>query len=117
MIVFTESFWLWQFLGRLHPLIVHFPVGLLCIALLLEVVGWFRKSTELRAGITAMVWIGTISSVVAAALGLVLSRQDDYSGTTVVTHQWLGLATMTLAIGTVLRCGPVGCNSTGACWA
>ena len=101
MTVLTESFWLWQFLGRLHPLIVHFPVGLLCIALLLEAVGWFRKSTELRAGITAMVWIGTISSVVAAALGLVLSRQDDYGGTTVVIHQWAGLATMTFAIGTV----------------
>ena len=107
MTILTESFWLWQFLGRLHPLIVHFPVGLLCIALLLEAVGWFRKSTELRAGITAMVWIGTISSVVAAALGLVLSRQDDYGGTTVVIHQWTGLATMTLAIGTVfaLRSG------------
>lgn len=107
MTVLTESFWLWQFLGRLHPLIVHFPVGLLCIALLLEAVGWFRKSGELRAGITAMVWIGTISSVVAAALGLILSRQDDYAGSTVVTHQWLGLATMTLAILTVfaLRSG------------
>ena len=56
MTVLTESFWLWQLLGRLHPLIVHFPVGLLCIALLLEAVGWFRKSSEWRSGITAMVW-------------------------------------------------------------
>ncbi len=102
MTVLTESFWLWQFLGRLHPLLVHFPVGLLCIALLLEAVGWFRKSSEWRSGITAMVWIGTISSILAAALGLILVNQDDYSGNTVTVHQWAGLATMTLAILTVL---------------
>ena len=107
MTILTESFWLWQFLGRLHPLIVHFPVGLLCVALLLEVVGWFRKTTDLRAGITAMVWIGAISSVIAASLGLVLINQDDYEGNTATVHQWAGLATMTLAILTVfaLRSG------------
>ena len=110
MSLLTESFWLWQFLGRLHPLIVHFPVGLLCIALLLEAVGWFRKSTELRAGITAMVWIGAISSVVAAALGLVLVNQDDYGGNTVTLHQWSGLATMAAALLTAvaLRAGRMG---------
>jgi uncharacterized membrane protein len=78
--IVAESFWLWQFLGRLHPLIVHFPVGLLCIALVLEVISWFRKSTELRAGINAMLLIGTISSVVAAGLGLILVNQEDYAG-------------------------------------
>jgi uncharacterized membrane protein/mono/diheme cytochrome c family protein len=102
MTVVAESFWLWQFLGRLHPLLVHFPVSLLGIALLLEAVGWFRKSTDMQAGIRAMVWIGAISSVVAAALGLLLVNQDDYGGDTVTLHQWSGLATMMLAILTVL---------------
>ncbi|GAB4011028.1 hypothetical protein GCM10028808_23470 [Spirosoma migulaei] len=56
----------------------------------------------MQAGIRAMVWVGAISSVVAAALGLVLVNQDDYGGSTVTIHQWSGLATMALAIGTVL---------------
>jgi uncharacterized membrane protein/mono/diheme cytochrome c family protein len=100
--ILVESFWLWQFLGRLHPLIVHFPVGLLCIALLLEGISWYRKSTEFRSGITAMVWIGTISAILAAALGLILVNQEDYAGKGVTVHQWSGLATMSLAILTVL---------------
>ncbi|MDB5239464.1 MAG: hypothetical protein JWP57_89 [Spirosoma sp.] len=95
------SFWLWQFLGRLHPLIVHFPVSLLTVALLLELVGWRRKSSDLRAGITALVWIGAIGSVVAAVLGLVLVNQEEYGGKVVAIHQWAGLATMTLAVLTV----------------
>ncbi|SFC10073.1 DUF1549 domain-containing protein [Spirosoma endophyticum] len=109
VIVTAESFWLWQFLGRLHPLIVHFPVGLLCIALFLEVISWFRKSTELRAGINAMLWIGAISSVVAAVFGLMLVNQEDYEGKGVAIHQWSGLATMLLAILTIiaLRSGQV----------
>ncbi|WP_019988952.1 DUF1549 domain-containing protein [Rudanella lutea] len=98
MTVLTESFWLWQFLGRLHPLIVHFPVSLLLIAWLLEGVGWYRKSAEWQSGVKALVWIGAISSVVAAVLGLVLINQDDYGGDTVVVHQWSGLATMALAV-------------------
>jgi uncharacterized membrane protein/mono/diheme cytochrome c family protein len=105
--ILTESFWLWQFLGRLHPLIVHFPVGLLCVALLLEIIGWSRKSNDMRAGITALVWIGAISSVVAAVFGLVLINQEEYGGDTVTIHQWSGLTTMALAIATgfALRSG------------
>lgn len=102
MLLANESFWLWQFLGRLHPLIVHFPVSLLCVALLLELIGWRRKSTDLRAGITAIVWIGAIGSVIAAALGLILANQEEYGGEVLTIHQWSGLATMALSIVTVL---------------
>ncbi len=49
-----------------------------------------------------MVWIGTISAILAAALGLILINQEDYAGKGVTIHQWSGLATMTLAILTVL---------------
>ncbi|WP_460950850.1 DUF1549 domain-containing protein [Spirosoma daeguense] len=102
MTIIADSFWLWQFLGRLHPLFVHFPVGLLCIALLLEAVDWYRKSNQFRAGVTAMLWIGTISAVVSVILGLVLKSQEDYEGSTVTIHQWSGIATMALAILTIL---------------
>ena len=107
MIIVAESFWLWQFLGRLHPLIVHFPVGLLTVALVLELVVWRRKSMDLRAGITALVWIGAIGSVIAAVLGLLLVNQEEYGGNIVTVHQWSGLATMALAVGAAfaLRAG------------
>lgn len=96
------TFWLWQLLGRLHPLLVHFPVGLLCVALLLEVISWRRNSTELRGGIRAMVWIGAASAALAVGLGLILSNVEEYGGDTLTTHQWSGIATMVLALATAL---------------
>ena len=56
-----------------------------------------------------MVWIGTVSAILAAALGLVLVNQEDYVGKGVTIHQWSGLATMLLSIMTVgaLRSGRV----------
>lgn len=67
------------------------------MALGLELLSWRRKSTELRAGITALVWVGTVSSVVAVALGLLLANVEDYSGDTLDIHQWTGIATMLLS--------------------
>ncbi|MFT7161904.1 MAG: putative membrane protein, partial [Bacteroidia bacterium] len=34
----NENAWSWvlQLLGRLHPLVVHFPIGLLVVALFME---------------------------------------------------------------------------------
>jgi len=101
-IFLAATFWLWQFLGRLHPLIVHFPVALLCVALLLEGIGWYRKSDQWQLAVRAMLWLGAISSVLAAVLGLVLVNQEDYSGDTVTVHQWVGLLTAALAVGTLL---------------
>ncbi|GAB3978153.1 hypothetical protein GCM10028806_40840 [Spirosoma terrae] len=98
----ASTFWLWQFLGRLHPLVVHFPVALLCVALVLECIGWYRKSSDWRPGITALVWIGVVSAGLAAVLGLVLVNQEEYSGKMVTIHQWSGFATVVLAVGALI---------------
>ncbi len=104
-----QDFWLWQLLGRLHPLIVHFPVGLLCVALFLEVLDWRSGKNSFRAGTSVLVWIGAGSSVVAVIFGLLLANQEDYGGDAVLFHQWAGIATMWLSLLTwwLLRSGRV----------
>ncbi len=88
-------FWLWAFLGRLHPMIVHFPIGLLVVALIMEMIG--RKKKNYRDAIKAVVVIGTISSVLAVVMGLMLANAEDYGGAVKDIHQWTGIATMVLA--------------------
>lgn len=89
------TFWLWAFLGRLHPMIVHFPIGLLVVALIMEMVG--RKKKNYQDAIKTIVVIGTISSVLAVVMGLMLANAEDYGSAVKDIHQWTGIATMVLA--------------------
>ncbi|MEX1239381.1 MAG: DUF1549 domain-containing protein [Cyclobacteriaceae bacterium] len=91
------DFWLWQFLGRLHPLIVHFPIGLLIIGLVLELFTLRKKKQELRPAITIILMIGALSAVLAVLLGWFLEAQDDYSGSVLSIHKWSGISTALLA--------------------
>ncbi|MFM9909511.1 MAG: DUF1549 domain-containing protein [Chitinophagaceae bacterium] len=94
----NENFWLWSFLGRLHPMIVHFPISLLFIALLMEIIAWKKKSTFLKPAINLLVIIGAISAMLAVIFGLLLSNTDEYELSNALSiHQWTGIATMVLS--------------------
>ncbi len=94
-----ETFWLWRFLGRLHPLAVHFPVSLLLFAALLELFTLRNYAHKLRPGIDLLVWAGVAGALVAAVLGWLLATVEDYGGSTVDIHQWTGVATAVLGLG------------------
>src|SRR5687768_1353642 len=95
-------FWLWQFLGRLHPLIVHFPIGLLFVGLILELFTLKKKHSELRSGIHIVLVVGATTALLAGILGWLLQEQDQYSGNILTFHKWSGVTTALLATITVL---------------
>src|SRR5690606_35859825 len=95
-------FWLWQFMGRLHPLAVHFPVGLLLFAAVLEFFTIKNFNSKFRPGINLLVYVGAFSAVLAAILGWVLATGEDYGGDTLAIHQWTGIATAILGTITFL---------------
>lgn len=96
------AFWLWQFFGRLHPLIVHFPIALLVVALLLEVIGFRKGNHELRKATNILLLAGAASAVIAVAFGWLLEAQKQYTGDLLTVHKWTGIATAALAIFTLL---------------
>ncbi|QHT67477.1 DUF1549 domain-containing protein [Rhodocytophaga rosea] len=97
----AETFWLWKFLGRLHPLAVHFPVSLLLFAAVLELFTIRQYQSKLRPGINLLVYIGAVSALIAAGLGLLLFSQEEYGGDVLAVHQWTGIATAFLSIITL----------------
>ena len=81
-----------QFIGRFHPLTVHFPIALILIVPLLEWAGRNRRFPYLRSSVDFLLALAMLSSLVAATLGWCLARNGGYSGRLVNQHMWGGLS-------------------------
>lgn len=97
-----EFNWIFQLIGRFHTLLVHFPIGLLVVALFFEFFTIGGKRQSLRGGINGMVYLGAVFAILSALLGWLLSTYDDYSGDLVTNHQYVGIATAVFGLGTAL---------------
>lgn len=80
-----------EFIGHLHPLIVHLPIGILFFAFVLMLVQYFRK-TEMESAISLALLLGAISAVAACVAGWFLAQSGDYDTDLVIKHQWTGIA-------------------------
>ena len=92
----VESFWLWRFFGRLHPLIVHFPITLLLLAGILEIFTVKKFNSSLRAGIKLLIVGGTFAAIFSAIAGLLIVKEGGYEKDLSNIHQWVGIATACL---------------------
>lgn len=79
-----------EFLGRLHPLVLHIPIGVYVMLFLLQFV--MRSLRDRDDIIHSILIIGALSAIVAAALGWLLSLEGDHAGETLEWHRWLGVA-------------------------
>jgi len=93
-----SSFWPLQLLGRLHPMVVHFPIGIILVAVLMELftLGNFRH--PLRSGIRFLVVLGAFSAVLSAFMGLLLAENEGVTGSTVDIHRIIGIASAGLSL-------------------
>ena len=83
------------FFGRLHPMMVHFPIALLLVALVMELLSGKREN--LRSGANLLLYLGTLSAFLAVVMGLVLHKTENYGGELVEYHEWTGILTFLLA--------------------
>jgi uncharacterized membrane protein/mono/diheme cytochrome c family protein len=94
--------WILQLLGRFHPLLVHFPIGLLVVAFFFELLNIGGKRKGLRQGTHWMLYVGTLFAILSALLGWLLRTQEDYTGELVDNHQYTGIATAVFALVTTI---------------
>lgn len=78
--------------GRLHPLILHFPIVLIIVALLFEVMARFYRW---KTGDTMLLILlgAALSSMTSIAAGFFLFASGDYSGRLIERHFWAGAIT------------------------
>jgi uncharacterized membrane protein len=95
-------------IGRLHPLLVHFPIALILIAAVAELVATATRMPEWRAVAVANVRAGAVFAMVAAVAGWLLgsSRLVEASAG-LEWHRWFGLAAAVAAVVAALTTGSV----------
>ena len=85
--------WITQFFGRFHPVLVHFPIGILILAFLFEClsrVGGYRK---IRVAIPPSLLIGAVFAIASSITGYFLSQEGGYEDDLLERHKTLGIAT------------------------
>ena len=91
--------WL-QPVGRMHPLLLHFPIVLLLLAIALQ---WYGTASRRQAGnlfhtfSQSLLLSGALLSAVTVVMGLFLSKEEGYSGDTLQWHKWTGAGIFFLA--------------------
>ncbi|PZV83598.1 putative membrane protein [Algoriphagus aquaeductus] len=93
-----SGFWLSQLFGRLHPMLVHFPIALLLVAAVMELFTLRNFRHSFRSGIRFLVVLGAISAVFSAGMGWLLAENEGITGSTLDLHRILGLASAGLSV-------------------
>lgn len=83
--------WL-QVAGRMHPLVLHFPLVLVLLAGIWETASRFRVvKTDHQVG-DFLLLSSALTAVFAALMGFFLSREPGYDATQIALHKWTGVA-------------------------
>ncbi|GAB2557061.1 c-type cytochrome domain-containing protein [Spirosoma aerophilum] len=100
---FVVPVWL-QPLGRMHPLLLHFPIVILLLAMVMEA---FRSRTSSVSNpafaefyqhfLSSLLLIGALSAGLTVIMGLFLAKEDGYSGQVLTWHKWSGVAIFFMA--------------------
>ncbi|MCE7864064.1 MAG: peptidylprolyl isomerase [Bacteroidetes bacterium CHB5] len=83
--------WL-QVAGRLHPALLHIPIGIVVMMVLLLLVRSQFKSKQFKKVLAISLTMATVTITLTAFFGLLLSFNDDYGADSLQQHKVSGLA-------------------------
>ena len=89
---------IFTFLGRMHPLIIHLPIGFLLLAIIFDGISYHKKYDYLKRAVPFTLLIGCIFAGAACVLGLMLSVTGDYDDQILSNHKFSGIS-LTLIAG------------------
>ncbi|MFY0686672.1 MAG: DUF1592 domain-containing protein [Cyclobacteriaceae bacterium] len=89
--------WVLQIFGRLHPLFVHLPIGILLALFGLEVLALFSAEFKLGKIRSALLWMVVLCAIPTVLAGALLAADGGYSSS-INVHKWLGVGTALISI-------------------
>src|SRR5512138_2600238 len=101
------------FIGRLHPLLIHFPIALVISAALAEAAGIITRDDRWSAVAVANLRAGSIFSFLAAIAGWRLALDPGSEMSSVLEwHRWLGTIGAGAALAAAVATAGTGRRST-----
>jgi len=85
------------FIGRFHPLWVHLPIGFLIIAVFFKAYVVLGKKPAMQEAVNFSLLLGTISALIAAVLGFLLSQSGGYEDALLDIHLVAGWMTVVIS--------------------
>lgn len=104
-------------IGRLHPLLLHFPIALVIVAAFAELVATRTKQRTWHTVAVANVRMAAISAMTAALTGWMLASTsvvDDVRS--LQWHQWVGTAAAVATIAAALTTATINEHSANGRW-
>ncbi len=94
-------------IGKLHVLLVHFPIALAFCAVLADILWLVTRKDRFRdAGVYCLV-LAAVSALPVVITGLAMARSQEFVGdylSIVTTHKYLGITSFTIAaLAAVIR--------------
>ena len=90
------------FVGRFHVLVLHLPIGILLLAVVLEIASRRKRFAYFAPSVDAVWFLGAVSALATAALGYLHAQEGGFDGTAVQAHRIAGTSLAMLAAGTWL---------------
>ena len=82
-----------QTVGRMHPLLLHFPIVLMVLVVFWEFISGFKKiqTNEQAATGDWLLLMASLTAVTSALMGLFLSKEEGYTQDVLAWHKWGGI--------------------------
>jgi uncharacterized membrane protein len=94
--------------GRFHPLLVHFPIALILIAAIAELVALATQFSQWHTLAVANIRAGAAFAVASTGAGwLLASSRIVEASATLEWHRWLGLMAALAAVAAALTTGRI----------
>lgn len=90
------------FLAPFHAVVLHFPIGFLTMAGILEIYRVLRPSHELRRVTSMVLWLGLATGFISATFGWMRAGSGDYDPKQLEMHRIYGIAVPFVTLGTLL---------------
>lgn len=89
----AQKAFLWTpFLAPFHAVVLHFPIGFVTMAAVLEIYRMWRPSADLKPVTKLTLWLSLLSGAVAATLGILRATGGGYEVHELESHRWTGVA-------------------------